>query len=133
MISAHRGLQSIRRWSYLGALPFVAALVVAACGGKVVVDGNGNGNGEGGAGGGTSESSAAVSPSTGSSTQNICVLAVVHVKMCDATVGEIPPIPDCTGKTLCQFTCILNASCGAFTGADQDAATKFGNCVTVCG
>jgi hypothetical protein len=130
MISTRRALQSIRRWSYLGPLPFVAALAVVACGGKVVVDGPGDG--EGGAGG-TTQSSAAVSPSTGSSTQNICDLAVAHLKACDPTVGEVPPIPVCVGQMLCQFTCVFNAPCGALDGTDQGAAFAFSDCVIACG
>jgi hypothetical protein len=130
MISARRVVQSIRRWSYLGPLPFVALLAVAACGGKVVVDGSGNG--EGGAGG-TTESSAAVNPSTGTSTANICELAVAHLKSCDPAFGDVPPIPDCTGKTLCQFTCIFNASCGGLDSTDPAAVMALGTCVIACG
>ena len=130
MISTRRAVQSIRRWAYLGPLPFVAALAVAACGGKVVVDGSGNG--EGGAGG-TTESSAAVSPSTGSSTQNVCDAGTAHLKECSPLIGEIPPVPDCSGQVQCQFSCALQASCGGIVGSDQAATKQFADCLITCG
>ena len=129
MISSHRVSQSIRRWSYLGALPFVAALAVAACGGKVVVDGTDTG--EGGAGG-TTQSSAAVNPSTGTSTQNVCDAAVAHLMTCPG-VGAIGPVSVCEGQTLCIFTCVLNVSCEGLLGTDQAAAEQFVACTTACG
>lgn len=130
MISSHRVSQSIRRWSYLGALPFVAALAVAACGGKVVVDGDGNG--DGGAGG-TTVSSAAVIPSTGSSPADICNAALAHLQSCDPSIGEIPTLPSCDGMILCQFTCILATSCEGLLGTDVAAAQAFVICATACG
>ncbi|MEP7126386.1 MAG: hypothetical protein ABJE95_35980 [Byssovorax sp.] len=129
MISTRRISQSIRRWSYLGALAFVASLAVAACGGKVVVDGGGNG--DGGAGG-TTQSSAAVSPTTGSSTQSVCDAAVAHLMTCPG-VGTVGPIPPCEGQALCIFTCVLNVSCEGLLGIDQVASQQFATCTTACG
>lgn len=127
MMSAHRISQAIRSWSYLGAMPVVAALAVAACGGKVVVDGPG-----GGGGGGTTQSSAAVTPSTGSSTQNVCDAGIAHLKTCDPSIGEIPPLPSCEGMLLCQFTCILVASCPAIQGTDIAGTNQLANCLMAC-
>lgn len=128
MISARRVSQSIRSWSALGAMPFVAALAVAACGGKVVVDGNGSG--EGGAGG-TTESSAAVNPSTGTFGQNTCDAGVAHLQTC-VGVGTIGPIPVCEGQTLCEFKCILAASCEGLLGSDPANAQVFVACSNAC-
>lgn len=130
MMSAHRISQAIRCWSYLGAMPVVAALAVAACGGKVVVDGEGSG---GSGGTGTTQSSAAVNPSTGSLTQNVCEAAVNHLYECVPMTDPPPPIPVCEGMILCQFSCILTASCGAFTGIDSAASKVFTDCVIACG
>lgn len=130
MISAHRVSQSIRRWSHLGALPFVAALAVAACGGKVVVDGNGSG--DGGAGG-TSESSAAVSPTSGTPVEQTCIAALTHLKACNVGGFEgLPPSLACEGKVLCQFSCIIHASCEGLLGTDPVAAQKFVGCASAC-
>lgn len=128
MMSAHRISQAIRSWSYLGAMPVIAALAVAACGGKVVVDGPGSGGG----GGGTTQSSAAVMPSTGSSTQNVCDAGIAHLKTCDPSIGEIPQLPTCDGMLLCQFTCILVASCAAIQGTDIAGTQQLANCLMVC-
>jgi hypothetical protein len=129
MISARRVSQSIRSWSYLGAMPIVAALAVAACGGKVVVDGNGGGNG---GAGGTTESSAAVNPSSSSSGLNTCDAAAAHLKECEPSIGDIPPIAVCDGMILCQFTCILNASCPALLGTDPIGVQVAQACVSAC-
>jgi hypothetical protein len=130
MISARRVLQSIRRWSYLGAMPFVAALAVAACGGKVVVDGEGSGGAGGGA---TTQSSAAVSPSTGSSPTGICNAAAAHLVSCDPSVDPIPEIPPCEGMIRCQFTCLLNTSCEGILGTDTNATLQLTDCLIACG
>jgi hypothetical protein len=130
MVTARLGLQSIRSWSYLGATTLVAGLAVAACGGKVVVDGGGSG--EGGAGG-AMVSSAAVIPSTGSSPVNVCDAAITHLDECIPQMMEFPPIPDCSGKPLCQFACILSASCPALLGSDAAASKVLTDCILACG
>jgi hypothetical protein len=130
MVTARLVLQSIRSWSYLGATTLVAGLAVAACGGKVVVDGGGSG--EGGAGG-TTVSSASLLPSTGSSTQNVCDAAIVHINECIPQPMPIPPIPDCSGMVACQLACILSASCAALLGNDPVASKMFTDCITPCG
>lgn len=128
MASARKVSRSIRRWSSLWALPFLAAL--AACGGKVVVDAD---TGEGGAGG-TSGSSASVTPSTGVVGLSTCDAAIAHLNSCvPGGIGEIPPLPACAGQILCQMTCILTTSCEGLNGTDLDSALVFSDCVTACG
>ncbi len=129
MMSAHRISRAIRSWSYLGAMPVAAALAVAACGGKVVVDGEGTG---GGGGSGTTQSSAAVAPSTGSSTGNVCDAGIAHLKSCDPTIGEVPPLPVCEGMLLCQFTCLLVATCPAIQGTDIAGTQQLASCLMAC-
>ncbi|MEO7095602.1 MAG: hypothetical protein ABI175_20260 [Polyangiales bacterium] len=129
MASARKVSRSIRRWSSLLALPFLAALALAACGGKVVVDAD---TGEGGAGG-TSVTSASVTPSTGAVGPSTCDAAVAHLDSCTGAIGEVPPIPDCEGQILCQMTCILTTSCEGLLGTDFASAMQFSSCVTACG
>ncbi len=129
MASARKVSRSIRRWSSLRALPFLAALALAACGGKVVVDAD---TGEGGAGG-TSVTSATVTPSTGSVGLSTCDAAIAHLNSCTGEIGEVPPLPDCEGQVLCQLTCILTTSCEGLLGTDFDSAMQFSNCITACG
>ena len=126
MMSAPHILQAIRSWSYLAAMPVVVA--VAACGGKVVVDGEGSGGG----GGGTTQSSAAMAPSTGSSTQNVCDAGIALLKTCDPTIGDMPPIPDCKGMLLCEFTCIVLSNCAAIHGTDIAGTQQLASCVMNC-
>jgi hypothetical protein len=127
MASAFRVSRSIRRWSSLCALPFLAALALAACGGKVVVD-----SGEGGAGGGTA-SSASVTPSTGSVQQSVCDAAIAHLNTCTpGGIGPVEPLPPCDGQFLCQMQCILAASCGSFDGSDPEGAMQFVSCANTC-
>jgi hypothetical protein len=130
MASARKVSRSIRRWSSLWALPFIAALALAACGGKVVVDAD---TGEGGAGG-TSGSSASVTPSTGVVAPSTCDAAIAHLDSCTpGGIGEIPSLPPCEGQFLCQMTCILVTSCEGITGEDLESALQFSNCITACG
>jgi hypothetical protein len=129
MTSARNVSRSVRRWFSLGSLPFVAALALAACGGKVVVDA---GNGDGGAGG-TSETSASVQPSSGTVTPSTCDAALAHLDSCvPGGIGPIPPSPSCEGQNLCQMTCILVTSCDGLLGSDIAAAQKFSDCVSAC-
>ena len=130
MASARNVSRSIRRWSSLWALPFLAALALAACGGKVVVDAD---TGEGGAGG-TSVTSASVTPSTGVVGPSTCDAAIAHLDSCiPGGVGEVPPLPSCDGQFLCQMTCILVTSCEGLVGTDPASAQQFSNCLDACG
>jgi hypothetical protein len=130
MASGRKVSRSIRRWSSLGALPFLAALALAACGGKVVVDAD---TGEGGAGG-TSVTSASVTPSSGSVGVSVCDAGFAHLDACvPGGIGEIPQIPACEGQILCQMTCILGASCEVINGTDINGALQFTNCIEACG
>lgn len=130
MASARKVSRSIRRWSSLRALPFLAALALAACGGKVVVDAD---TGEGGAGG-TSVTSATVTPSTGTVGLSTCDAAIAHINTCTSVgSGEVPPFPDCEGVLLCQMTCVLATSCEGLLGTDFAGAMQFSKCFTECG
>ena len=132
MASAFRVSRSIRRWSSLFALPSLVGLALAACGGKVIVEGDGSG----GKGGGTT-SSATVSPSTGAVPQSVCEAGIQYLDSCiDGGVGIIDPLPPCEGSLLCQMQCILGTSCGILAGtdtSDPDGIMKFSNCLTACG
>ena len=135
MASASRVSRSIRRWSSLFALPSLVGLALAACGGKVIVEGDGSGGGGGGAGGGTT-SSGSVLPSTGAVPQSVCDAGVEHLNSCtDGGVGIVDPLPPCEGAFLCQMQCILGTSCGILSGtdtSDQEGILKFSNCVNAC-
>jgi hypothetical protein len=129
MASARKVSRSVRRWSSLGALPFIAVVALAACGGKVVVDAE---TGEGGAGG-TSVTSASVAPSTGTGA-TICDAALAYLNTCvPGGIGEVPPFPVCEGRDLCQMTCILQTSCAVINGTDPNGTIQFTNCVEACG
>jgi len=131
MASAFRVSRSTRRWSSLCALPVLAALTLAACGGKVVVDSGGKG-GEGGSGGGTA-SSASVLPSTGAVTQSVCDSAIQHLDTCTpGGIGPIEPLPACEGSLLCQMQCILATSCAGLLGTDMQSTIQFSNCLDAC-
>jgi hypothetical protein len=131
MASAFRVSRSISRGLSLVALPLLAAIALAACGGKVVVDRGGSGEGGAGGSGGTM-SSATVAPSTGSVTLSTCDAAFVHLKECfPETV--IPEIPACEGQVLCQLACILGTSCAGLDGTDPQASMKFASCANTCG
>ena len=129
MASARKVSRSTRRWSSLRALPFLVALALAACGGKVVVDAD---TGEGGAGG-TSVTRSSVTPSTGAVGPSTCEAAIAHLNSCTGDIGEVPPFPDCEGQILCQMTCIFTTSCGGLLGTDLASAMQFSNCITACG
>ena len=130
MASARKVSLSIRRWSSLGVLPFIAALALAACGGKVVVDAD---TGEGGAGG-TSVTSSSVTPSSGTVGVSVCDAAFAHLDACvPGGIGEIPEMPTCEGQLLCQMTCVLGASCAVLNGMDIDGSIQFSNCIDSCG
>lgn len=132
MASALRVSPSIRRWSSLLALPVLAGLALAACGGKVVVD-SGTSSGGGGEGGGT-VSSATVAPSTGSVTQSVCESSIQHLDSClDGGVGIVEPLPACEGAFLCQMQCVLGASCGVLAGTNTQGVIEFSNCLNACG
>lgn len=132
MASTPRVSRSIRQWSSVWALPFVAALALAACGGKVVVD-SGTTSGDGGAGG-TTVSSATTMPSTGAVGPLTCNAALAHLEECiPGSTTMIPPLPACEGQILCQFSCILNVSCGGLTGTDQASSEQFATCISACG
>ena len=132
MASARKVSRSIQRWSPLWALPFLAALALAACGGKVVVDAD---TGEGGAGG-TSVTSASVTPSTGVVGPSVCEAGLARLDACTpGGIGELPPLPPCEGLFLCQMTCIAEASCEVLGGTSQnlDEMKQFSDCVIGCG
>ena len=133
MASARKVSRSIRRWSSLRALPLLAALGLAACGGKVIVDAD---KGEGGAGGtgGTSMTSASVTPSTGVVAPSTCEAGIAHLDSCTpGGIGGIPQLPPCEGSFLCQMTCVLATSCEGLLGTDLDSAVQFSNFLTACG
>ena len=130
MVSTRKVSRSIRRWSSLWALPSLAALALAACGGKVVVDAD---TGQGGAGG-TSGTSASVTPSTGVVAPSTCEAGLAYLASCTGQTGGIPPLPSCDGQLLCQMTCILGTSCGVLNGTEMniDELIKFTDCVEAC-
>ncbi len=130
MASARTVSRSVRRWSSLGVLPFIAVVALAACGGKVVVDAE---TGEGGAGG-TSVTSASVTPSSGSVGVSVCDAGFALLDACiPGGIGEIPQMLVCEGQLLCQMTCVLGTSCEAIGGTDIDGAILFANCIEGCG
>lgn len=131
MASARKVSRSIRR-SSLRALPFLAALALAACGGKVVVDAD---TGEGGAGG-ESASSASVTPSTGVVAPSVCDAGIAHLDACTpGGIGQVPELPPCEGQFLCQMTCFLSTSCEILTGTGgtPEELQQFSDCVIACG
>lgn len=129
MTSARKVSRSVRWWSSLGALPCIAGIALAACGGKVVVDAE---TGEGGAGG-TSVTSASVTPSTSVVGPSVCDAGFAYLDSCvPGGIGEIPQIP-CEGQVLCQMTCILQTSCGVLNGTDVNGSIEFADCINGCG
>ncbi len=130
MASARTVSRSVRRWSTLGVLSFIAVVALAACGGKVVVDAD---TGEGGAGG-TSVTSATVTPSSGTVGVSVCDAGFAHLDACvPGGIGEIPQMIVCEGQILCQMTCILGTSCEVINGTDINGAIQFTNCIEACG
>lgn len=128
MTSARNVPRSMRRSSPLWSLPFLAAIALAACGGKVVVDASNSGGG-----GGTTETSASVQPTTGSTMPVTCEQAIAHLNSCVSTTsGPVPPPDDCQGLTICQSACILAASCEGLLGIDIEASNKFADCINAC-
>ncbi len=129
MASARTVSRSVRRWSSLGVLPFIAVVALAACGGKVVVDAE---TGEGGAGG-TSVTSASVTPSSGSVGVSVCDAGFALLDACIPGDRGDPADDRLRGQILCQMTCVVGTSCEALGGMDIDGAIVFANCVEGCG